>query len=173
MTLSPGWTALPTVSPELRSVFRTVYVALAGEAWSAPECLASLHLPFSASAPSAVSTFISILIASIGYFLKAYLWEHTSLEFLWPLSMDTGQGCGLCVLGFYMLPACVSFPWSCGFAPSHAPCLSSWVFLISSSSCMKQYCPVELPMIIEMYLYLCYPSGSQEPHIALEHLRCD
>ena len=138
-----------------------------------PECLSSLHLPFSASAPSAVSTFISILIASIGYFLKAYLWEHISLEFLWPLSMDTGQGCGLCVLGFYMLPACVSFPWSCGFAPSRAPCLSSWVFLISSSSCMKQYCPVDLPMMIEVYLYLCYPSGSQEPHIALEHLRCD
>lgn len=89
------------------------------------------------------------------------------------LSVDTGQGCGLHVLGFSMLPAWVSFPGGHGFAPSCVPCLSSWVFLISFSSCMKQYCPGELPVMIEMYLYLCYPSGSQEPHVALEHLRWD
>lgn len=148
-------------------------MALAEEAWAAPQYLSSLHLPFSASAPTAVSTFISILIASIGYFLKAHLWEQISLEFLWPLSVDTGQACGLCVLGFCMLPACVSFPCSCGFAPSWVPCLSSGVFLISFSSCMKQYCPGELPVMIEVYLHLSYPSGSQEPHVALEHLRWD
>ena len=99
-------------------------VDLAGEALLAPQCLYPLHLPFSASAHTAVNTFISILIASTDYFLKAYLREQISLEFLWPLGMDTGQGCGLCVLGFCMLPACVSFPCSCGFALACVPCLT-------------------------------------------------
>lgn len=56
--------------------------------------LSSPHLLFSASAPTAVSTFISILTASIGYFLKACLWEQISLEFLWPCVWTRAKAVG-------------------------------------------------------------------------------
>lgn len=90
-TLGPAWDALPTLLPLLASVFRPVDVALAGEASLTSRCL----YPPNHSILS-FCTFFRILIASIYCFLKAYLWVQISLEFLWPLGLDTGQGCGLC-----------------------------------------------------------------------------
>lgn len=79
---------------------------------------------------SFLALYILLLAFSLVSLLPAFIIfkKHTfrnrlAWSFYGLLSMDSGQGCGLSVLGFYMLAACISFPCSCGFAPASMPCL--------------------------------------------------